>query len=103
VMSDPKDIRTVPMLKSPFHREPTLFIYDCYPGGVGFSEKFCELHFVLLQAARELIQACPCDSGCPSCVGPVLEVGELGKKSTLRLLELGLCDNKPDKHKNLLH
>ncbi len=92
VMCDPKDIHAVPMLKSPFHRQATLFIYDGYPGGVGFSEKLYEIHDQLLRAGRELIQNCPCEAGCPSCVGPVLEVGELGKQSTLKILEIGLRD-----------
>jgi DEAD/DEAH box helicase domain-containing protein len=90
LMCDPRDIRAVPMLKSPFHQRPTLFIYDCYPGGVGFSEKLYELHAQLLQAARDHIGQCACESGCPSCSGPVLEVGETGKQSTRRVLEIGL-------------
>jgi DEAD/DEAH box helicase domain-containing protein len=90
VMCDPRDIRAVPMLKSPFHRQATLFVYECYPGGVGFSEKLYEMHRDLLQAARDLIRTCPCEAGCPSCVGPVLEVGPLGKASTLRIIEKGL-------------
>ena len=90
VMCDPKDIRSIAMLRSPFHRQPTLFIYDSYPGGVGFSEKLYELHGTLLRAAYDLVRECSCEAGCPSCVGPVLEVGEKGKASTLRILELGL-------------
>ena len=43
-------------------------------------------HDDLLQAAKQLILECKCKSGCPSCVGPVLEVGELGKDSALKLL-----------------
>jgi DEAD/DEAH box helicase domain-containing protein len=90
LMCDPKDIRSIPMLRSPFHRLPTLYIYDAYPGGVGFSEKLYELHPTLLKAAKELVEQCRCESGCPSCVGPVLEVGETGKQSTLKILEAGL-------------
>jgi DEAD/DEAH box helicase domain-containing protein len=92
VMCDPQDVKSVPMLKSPFHKEAALYIYDSYPGGVGFSEKLYGLHYSLLHAAAELIQGCPCDAGCPSCVGPVLEVGETGKQSTLRIVEIGLRD-----------
>ena len=92
IMSDPRDIRTVPMLKSPFHKHPTLFIYDSYPGGVGFSEKLYEIHHELLISALALIQKCLCDAGCPSCVGPILEVGEKGKQSTIKLIEIGQRD-----------
>ena len=36
--------------------------------------------------AQELLAGCPCDSGCPSCVGPVGEIGENGKQSAVRIL-----------------
>ena len=89
VMTDPRDLRTVPMLKSPFSALPTVYIYENTPGGVGYSQKIFGLHEELLKAASELIRSCGCVSGCPSCVGPVMEVGEKGKESALRLLELG--------------
>ena len=50
--------------------EPNLYLYDAYPGGIGFSEPLYRVHELLLQRTRELIASCPCDSGCPSCVGP---------------------------------
>ena len=90
VMTDPKDLRTIPMLRSPFSARPTIYIYEHTPGGVGYSRKIYNLHDELLKAARELVRSCGCSSGCPSCVGPVLEVGEKGKESAKRILELGL-------------
>ncbi len=48
---------------------PTIFIYDKYPGGLGFAEKSYELLDQILESCLELISSCPCDSGCPSCVG----------------------------------
>jgi len=93
VMTDPRDLRTVPMLRSPFSALPTVYIYEHTPGGVGYSQKIFGLHEELLKAARELIRSCGCVSGCPSCVGPVMEVGERGKESALKLLELGLGGN----------
>ena len=50
--------------------EPNIFIYDNYPGGIGFSRPLFEMHALLLERTRELIDGCPCESGCPSCVGP---------------------------------
>ncbi|MEA1939128.1 MAG: DEAD/DEAH box helicase [Candidatus Caldatribacteriota bacterium] len=87
IMCDPQDIRTVPEVCSPITGKPTIYIYDNYPGGVGFSEKMFHLHKSLLKAARELIVTCGCDKGCPSCVGPIDEVGVKGKDSALLLLE----------------
>ncbi|HEX9934633.1 MAG TPA: DUF1998 domain-containing protein, partial [bacterium] len=94
VMTDPKDLRTVPMLRAPFSSKPTVYIYEHTPGGVGYSKKIFSLHTQILEAAGNLIRSCGCASGCPSCVGPVLEVGEKGKDSALRLLEAGLIKEK---------
>lgn len=86
IMCDPKDIRAVAQIRSPFTDLPTLFIYDNYPGGVGFSEKIYELHGKILKAARDLIENCGCEEGCPSCVGPINQVGINGKQSALLIL-----------------
>ena len=52
---------------------PSIFVYDRYPGGLGFSQKTFGIIEELMQAACDLISNCPCEDGCPSCVGaPVL-------------------------------
>jgi DEAD/DEAH box helicase domain-containing protein len=66
--------------------EPTIFLYDVYPGGVGFSAKLFDLHDRLLEETEALIAHCACREGCPSCVGPVIEVGALAKETALRIL-----------------
>jgi len=47
----------------------TLILYDRYPGGLGY----CELGFrqftQLLALCHEMVSECPCEEGCPSCVG----------------------------------
>lgn len=65
---------------------PTIFLYDAYPGGIGFSEPLFGLHESLLNRTRDLIAGCPCESGCPSCVGPEGAGGPLAKAVALRLL-----------------
>ncbi|HCE01825.1 MAG TPA: helicase, partial [Acidobacteria bacterium] len=70
--------------------EPTIFVYDNYPGGIGFSEPLFGLHYRLLADTRALIERCPCESGCPACVGPVGETGPRAKAVALALL-LGLA------------
>jgi DEAD/DEAH box helicase domain-containing protein len=67
--------------------EPNVFIYDNYPGGIGFSQPLYELHPRLVSEAKTLIESCPCHDGCPSCVGPVGEVGVRGKEMALAILE----------------
>jgi DEAD/DEAH box helicase domain-containing protein len=65
---------------------PNLYLYDAYPGGIGFSEPLYRMHHVLLARTRELIAACPCDNGCPSCVGPASDRSERSKEVALALL-----------------
>ena len=66
--------------------EPNLYLYDMYPGGVGQSAPLYRLAPRLLQQTAELIAACGCEAGCPSCVGPVGEVGERGKEVAGKIL-----------------
>jgi DEAD/DEAH box helicase domain-containing protein len=67
--------------------EPNLYLYDAYPGGIGFSEPLYRVHDLLLQRTHELIAACLCDSGCPSCVGPAGEKSEKTKEAALAILQ----------------
>ncbi|GJM43573.1 MAG: putative ATP-dependent helicase YprA [Gemmatimonadota bacterium] len=53
--------------------KPTIFLYDRYPGGLGFVEHAFRRPAEIFGAALALVSECPCESGCPSCVGlPVL-------------------------------
>ena len=67
--------------------EPTLYLYDSQPGGVGLTERLFELLPALVDRARETLLACPCRAGCPSCVGPVNAIGRQAKPIALALLE----------------
>ncbi len=67
--------------------EPNVFIYDNYPGGIGFSRPLFEMHGLLLERTRDLISGCPCESGCPSCVGPEGNTGPHAKQVASRLLD----------------
>ncbi len=67
---------------------PRIFIYDNYPGGIGFSQPLFRMHGELLEATRRLIAECECESGCPGCVGPIGNTGPLAKAAALRILDL---------------
>jgi DEAD/DEAH box helicase domain-containing protein len=67
--------------------EPNVFIYDNYPGGIGFSRPLYEMHSLLLARTRELIVGCPCESGCPSCVGPEGNTGPHAKSVASHILD----------------
>jgi ATP-dependent helicase YprA (DUF1998 family) len=72
-------------------KAPRIFVYDNYPGGIGFSQPLYRMHQELLEAARRLIADCECGSGCPGCVGPVGNTGPLAKSAALRILDLLLA------------
>jgi DEAD/DEAH box helicase domain-containing protein len=67
--------------------EPNLYLYDAYPGGIGFSEPLFRMHELLVQKTRELIAACECDNGCPSCVGPAGDLAPRAKEAALAILD----------------
>ena len=87
LMCSPRDIAVSYQVKCPFTDKPTLIIYDNCPGGVGLAEKAFRMRRTLLQHCLLLVQDCICPQGCPSCVGPVGEVGKDGKEMAKRLLE----------------
>ena len=68
--------------------EPRIFVYDNYPGGIGFSEPLFGMDDELRPRTRDLIAGCECQNGCPTCVGPIGNTGPLAKRVALRILEL---------------
>jgi DEAD/DEAH box helicase domain-containing protein len=71
VMCDRQDMGGIVESSNVGH--PAIFLYDRYRGGLGFCEKGYELLPEVLRSALQLIEDCPCDGGCPSCVGlPIL-------------------------------
>jgi DEAD/DEAH box helicase domain-containing protein len=87
VMCDPSDIFVVPQVKASHNEKPTIFVYDRYPGGVGLSEKVYNEFPNILQEAAQMIIQCPCESGCPSCIGTE-HSSHKAKQDTLKLLKL---------------
>jgi DEAD/DEAH box helicase domain-containing protein len=72
--------------------EPNLYLFDAYPGGIGFSEPLYRAHAILMQRTRELIVACACAAGCPSCVGPTGDLAPRAKEAALAILAR-LCNS----------
>jgi len=67
--------------------KPSVAIYDLVPAGIGLAKKLYEIETRVLYEARQLILACGCHDGCPSCVGPGGENGMGGKQETLAILD----------------
>jgi DEAD/DEAH box helicase domain-containing protein len=103
LMCDPRDVRVVSEVKSPFTDAPTIYLYESVPGGVGFAQRLFQMRRELLQAAAQLISDCPCPSGCPSCVGPQSEVGAAGKATIQGMLHRLLAQPRSDDRADLLH
>lgn len=50
--------------------DPTIYLYDRMPGGVGLASRLWDERDGLLRRTRELLEGCECPDGCPACVGP---------------------------------
>jgi len=73
--------------------QPTVFVYDGYPGGAGFAEHGYRIAEDWLATTRATIADCTCADGCPSCVqSPKCGNGNspLDKAMAVRLLDLAL-------------
>lgn len=89
LMCDPRDLGvaiTEDISEGLRSFEPDLFLYDAYPGGIGQSAPLFRMTPKLLEGAATLIGGCPCEIGCPTCVGPAGEIGEKGKEAAKRML-----------------
>jgi len=67
--------------------EPTVFLYDNFPGGIGFSSQLFDSFPELLSRVGDRIRDCACEAGCPSCVGPPQEVGNQAREVAGRLVQ----------------
>ncbi len=89
LMCDIRDLGVFSDPQSPLSEgQPTVVIYDQIPAGIGLSQRLFELHNEVLRHAYDLVSACECSDGCPSCVGPGGENGMGGKAESLAILKI---------------
>ncbi len=69
VMCDSSDIHVVPQLKANHSEQPTIYMYDRYPGGIGLAKELYKHFSSLLEQVKHLISSCGCVKGCPACIG----------------------------------
>ena len=70
LLCERNDIGVAERLRDPHFEKPCIYIYDNYPGGTGLSEGLSGITDEILHAAYERVTSCPCEAGCPSCIGP---------------------------------
>jgi DEAD/DEAH box helicase domain-containing protein len=90
---DRGDIGGVSTAVGPVSGLPTIFVYDGYPGGVGFADRGFRQISTWWGATAAAIEACECPAGCPSCVqSPKCGSGNdpLDKSAAVRVLRLVL-------------
>lgn len=87
VMCDPRDVGVYSETRGPFTGLPTVFLYDSVPGGVGFAERLYGSYEQLIDSGQDLVARCPCDAGCPSCVGAPVGDDDGIKSIALALLQ----------------
>lgn len=88
LMVDPRDVgRTTGNRegKGRLAEEPTVYLFDHIPGGVGLASRLFDEREALLTRTRSLLAACSCETGCPACVGP-------SGGSTRKALALAILD-----------
>lgn len=94
LLCDPRDIGVAERVRDPHFETPCLYVYDQYPGGIGLSEGFLRDLPRIARGAREVVERCPCDHGCPSCIGaPDAEQGSLDAKAEVRAFLAGWTDS----------
>ncbi|RNA69414.1 DEAD/DEAH box helicase [Alteribacter keqinensis] len=87
VMCDRNDLHAVPQVKAIHSEKPTVFLYDRYPGGIGLSEQVYKQLNETLKEAASFVKACPCEEGCPSCIGSAgAHLGDAGSADAKTLV-----------------
>ena len=94
LLCDPRDIGIAERVRDPHFEAPCLYVYDQYPGGIGLSEGFLRDLPRIARGAREVVERCSCEHGCPSCIGaPDAEPGSLDAKAEVRRFLAGWTDS----------
>ena len=88
VMCDRHDLDVISEDRSEMaQNQPMIAIYDTTPGGIGLARRLYDLQDKILKDALALAERCPCQDGCPSCVGPVAEKGWGAKLHAIAILK----------------
>ena len=67
-LCDRWDLGGISTAHHPHTGTASVFIYDGVPGGIGLARYAYDIYPELLRSVKELIESCPCEVGCPSCI-----------------------------------
>jgi DEAD/DEAH box helicase domain-containing protein len=67
-LCDRGDIGGLSTPEHPHTGEPTIFIYDGYPGGIGLNRAAYDDVAALMDTTLSMLRSCDCADGCPACV-----------------------------------
>lgn len=88
VMSDSGDLGSFFDPAARFaENQPAIIFYDNVPAGIGLTEHLYNHFDELIEQAGELVKTCECSEGCPSCVGPSIDLVGGGKSETQQLIK----------------
>ena len=96
-LCDRNDVGGISTTFHPQVGRPAIFIYDGYPEGIGLAERCYHVLDELMTHTLRLLESCPCEAGCPSCIhSPKCGSGNkpLDKAAAILTLQglLGLVD-----------
>lgn len=89
LLCSPGDIMTSAQVRNEATGLPCVFLFDLCPGGIGLAHKAYRIYPLLFQEAAAHVATCPCDNGCPSCIGPA----EYGYDAGFKLKVKELLEN----------
>ena len=69
LMCDRGDLRVSGLVKDPHFGVPAVYVVENIPGGVGGAESAFAQRELLWKSAGEALASCPCEEGCPGCIG----------------------------------
>ncbi len=85
-LCDARDLGADAQVRSPSTGLATVYLYDMVPGGIGLAERVFEARDRLAAASLEAVRGCPCENGCPACVGPQVQRESPAKRAAVQLL-----------------
>jgi DEAD/DEAH box helicase domain-containing protein len=68
VMADRNDLGGISTTFHPQLQQAAIFVYDGVPGGAGITRQAFKRVEELIEVTLDLVCACSCENGCPSCV-----------------------------------